>query len=116
MKREELIKCLNRAGDLMDEIGGAIVINRATGQSCECSEIEIRAMQSTIAAIVNVLKSDAEIIVPVKFAYTLITSHCAYLQMVKEAEKAAAAMREGRTEDIAADVIAQERAGHINPE
>ena len=79
MKRKEIIKTIDKAGEYLDSIGGAVIKNVDTGEFMEDGALtkeEIRAMQTAMCMCMNLSEND-EHIDPLSFAIKLAVVHIA---------------------------------------
>ena len=79
MKRKEIIKTIDKAGEYLDSIGCAVIKNVDTGEFMEDGALtkeEIRAMQTTLCICTKFIEDD-ERIDPINFAIKLVTVHTA---------------------------------------
>ena len=77
MKRSEIIKTINTAGQMMDSFGGAIGRNVDTDECIKdlVTEEEIRAMQTTLHVCTLLLDKDLVSIDPLNLVGNLISLH-----------------------------------------
>ena len=79
MKRKDIVKTINKAGELLDAVGGAVIKNVETGELMEGQSLtkeEIRAMQTAMCMCMNLIEND-EHIDPLSFALKLAVVHLA---------------------------------------
>ena len=77
MKRKDIIKTIDIAGQLMDSFGGAAAKNVETDEYTAdiVTEEEIRAMQTTLHVCKKLLSKDLDSCDPLKLVSNLITLH-----------------------------------------
>lgn len=77
MKRKDIIKTIDIAGQLMDSFGGAAAKNVETDEYTAdiVTEEEIRAMQTTLVVCKQLLSKDLESCDPLKLVGNLIGLH-----------------------------------------
>ena len=77
MKRKDIIKTIDMAGQMMDSFGGCMAKNVDTDELTPdlVTEEEIRAMQTTLCVCKQLLSKDLESCDPLKFVGNLIALH-----------------------------------------
>ena len=79
MKRKEIIKTIDKAGELLDHVDGAVIKNPATGEFLEGGALtkeEIQAMQTALVVCIKLIEANRQVD-PLHFAIKLVALHAA---------------------------------------